>query len=124
MKIQTLVVSCDEFMYACIIEIYHHSIEPVFNRLLHFFIATHVCSTQKLLQTCEQVKITWIQIRTIGRMGKNVPSKVPAQMLCATGLYFLDDPPPPPITTTKRVADNGVTRSSFCHLLVICLIMY
>ena len=53
MKIQAFAVSCDEFLYACIIEICHQSIESVFSCLLHFFIATHVCGSQKLLQVCE-----------------------------------------------------------------------
>jgi hypothetical protein len=34
------------------------SIEPVFNRLLHFFIATHVYASEKLLAVCEQVENT------------------------------------------------------------------
>jgi hypothetical protein len=55
MKIQALVVSCDEFQYACIIKICCQSTEPVFNCLLHFFIATHVCAAQKPLQVCESV---------------------------------------------------------------------
>jgi hypothetical protein len=31
MKTQAFVVSCDEFLYACIVEICRQSIEPVFN---------------------------------------------------------------------------------------------
>jgi hypothetical protein len=46
MKIQTLVVSCDEFVYACIIEICCQSSELVFNRL-HIFIATHARAAPK-----------------------------------------------------------------------------
>lgn len=42
MKIQAL-ASCDKFLYACIIELCHQSIEPVFNHLLHFFTGTHKC---------------------------------------------------------------------------------
>jgi hypothetical protein len=57
MKIQALVISCDEFLYAYIVEICRQSTEPVFNRLRHFFIATHARAAQKLLQVCEQVKI-------------------------------------------------------------------
>jgi hypothetical protein len=53
MKIQALAVSCDEFLYACTVEIWRHSIEPVFNRLLTFSIATHARAAQKLLQVCE-----------------------------------------------------------------------
>jgi hypothetical protein len=64
MKIQAL-VSCDEFLYACIVEICLSSIELVSNRLLHFFIATHR-RAQKHLQVCEQVKVTWSQVRTVG----------------------------------------------------------
>jgi hypothetical protein len=66
MKIQALVISCEEFLYACIVEIYRQSIDPVFNHLLHFFITAHSHATQKQLQVCEQVKITWSQVRTIG----------------------------------------------------------
>jgi hypothetical protein len=76
MKIQALVILCDEFLYACIVEICRQSIEPVLYRFLHFFIATHVRVAQKLLQVCEQVKITWNQVWTVGRMGKNIPGKV------------------------------------------------
>jgi hypothetical protein len=72
MKIQALVISCDEFLYACVIEICHQSIEPVFNHLLHFFIAAHVCATQKQLQVCRKVKIAWSQVQTVGRMKKRV----------------------------------------------------
>jgi hypothetical protein len=35
-----------------------------------------VHTAQKLLQVCEQVKITWSQVWTVGRMEKNVPGKV------------------------------------------------
>jgi hypothetical protein len=41
MKMQAPVISYDEFLYACIVEICCQSTEPVFNRLLHFFIATN-----------------------------------------------------------------------------------
>jgi hypothetical protein len=56
MKIQALVVSCNEFLYASIVEIYRQSTELV---LTVNFIATHARVAQKLLQVCEQVKITW-----------------------------------------------------------------
>jgi hypothetical protein len=83
MKIQALAVSCNEFLYAYIIEICRQSIEPVFNRLLHFFIATHVRAAQKLLKVREQVKITWSQVQTVQRMGKKVPRKSPcASAMC------------------------------------------
>jgi hypothetical protein len=73
MKIQAPVASCDEFPYPCIMEICRQSIESVFNRLLHFFIATHARAAQKLLQ----VKGTWSRVRTVGRMKKrNVPDNV------------------------------------------------
>jgi hypothetical protein len=75
MKIQAFVL-CDEFLYACIVEICRQSIELVFSCLLYSII-THACAIQKLLQVCEQVKITWSQVRTVGMMGKkNVPGKV------------------------------------------------
>jgi hypothetical protein len=35
----------------------------------------HECATQRLLQLREQVKITWSQVRTVGRMEKKVPLK-------------------------------------------------
>jgi hypothetical protein len=38
------------------------------NHLLHFFIAIHVHATQKLNDVCEQVKITYRQVQTIGRV--------------------------------------------------------
>jgi hypothetical protein len=47
MKIQALVL-CDEFLYAYIVEICRQSTEPVFNRLLHFFIITHARTAQKI----------------------------------------------------------------------------
>jgi hypothetical protein len=53
MKIWALFVLCGKFLYACIVEICHQS-------LTVFFIAIHARATQKLLQVCEQVKITWI----------------------------------------------------------------
>jgi hypothetical protein len=53
MKIQAL--SCDEFLYACIVESCRQSTELVFNRLLHFFIATDARAAQNLLQVCEQM---------------------------------------------------------------------
>jgi hypothetical protein len=56
MMVQVLVMLCAEFLHAYIVEICHQSIEPIFNHLLHFIIATHSCATQKLLQVCEQVK--------------------------------------------------------------------
>jgi hypothetical protein len=56
MKIQAFVVSCDEILYACIVEICSQSNEVVFNCLFRFFIATHARAAQKLLQMCEQVK--------------------------------------------------------------------
>jgi hypothetical protein len=76
MKIQALVLSYDESLYVSIVEVCCQSIELVFNHLLHFFIATRVCAAQKLLQVCEQVKITWSQDQTLGRMEENVPGKV------------------------------------------------
>jgi hypothetical protein len=48
-KIQAL-VSCDEFLYACIVEICRQSTEPVFDRLLHVCIATRARAVQKLLK--------------------------------------------------------------------------
>jgi hypothetical protein len=57
MKIQALVASCNEFLHVCNVEICRQSTEPDFNHL-HFFIATHARATQKLLQVCEQEKIT------------------------------------------------------------------
>jgi hypothetical protein len=60
----------DEFLYACIAEICRQSTEPVFNHLHQFIIATHARVTQKLLQVCEQVKITWSQVQTVGMMEK------------------------------------------------------
>jgi hypothetical protein len=80
MKIQELVVSCDEFLYACIVEICHQSTEAVFNHLLHFFIITHLYAAQKLHQMCEQVKITCSQVQTVGWMEK-VPGKVAVQIV-------------------------------------------
>jgi hypothetical protein len=59
MKIQARVLSCDEFLYACTVEICRQSTKSVFNRLIHFFIVTNALAAQKLLQACEQVKITW-----------------------------------------------------------------
>jgi hypothetical protein len=50
-----------------------------------------VCTAQKLLQVCEQMKITWSQVRTVGRMKKYVPGKVSRYVLCANRLYFLGD---------------------------------
>jgi hypothetical protein len=41
---------------------------------------------------CEQVKITWSQVQTVGRMGKDIPGKVPAQVLCTNSPYLLDYP--------------------------------
>jgi hypothetical protein len=75
MKIQAL-VSCDEFQYACVLEICRQSAELGFKHHFHFFIATHVHAAQKLFQVCEQVKITWSQVQTVGAMIKNVPGKV------------------------------------------------
>jgi hypothetical protein len=49
MKIQALVISCDKFLYVCIEEICLWSIGPVFDCLLHFFIAADAYATQKLL---------------------------------------------------------------------------
>jgi hypothetical protein len=57
-KIQALIVLCDKFLYACIVEICRQFTEPVFQCLLHIYIATHAHVAQKLLQACEQVKIT------------------------------------------------------------------
>jgi hypothetical protein len=34
-RFRHLYVSCDEFLYACVIEMCHQSIQPVFNLLLH-----------------------------------------------------------------------------------------
>jgi hypothetical protein len=72
MNIQALVVSCDEFLYAQIVEICRQSTEPVFNQH-NFFIPNHTHATQNLLQVCEQVKITWSQFWTVGRIKKNMP---------------------------------------------------
>jgi hypothetical protein len=47
MKMQGLAVSCDEFLYARMVEICRQSIESVFNRPLHFFIATHARASPK-----------------------------------------------------------------------------
>jgi hypothetical protein len=68
MKIHVVVISCDKFRYVCIVEICRKSTEPVFNGLLHFFVATHARAAQKLRQVCGQVEITWIQVRMVGRI--------------------------------------------------------
>jgi hypothetical protein len=52
MKIPAVVVSCDQSLYACIVEICLQSTE--LNHLLHF-IVTHARVSQKLLQMCEKV---------------------------------------------------------------------
>jgi hypothetical protein len=88
---QALVMSCDKLLYACVIEICCQFVEPVFNSLLHLFIATHACSAQKLLQVCEQVKITCSQVQAVGWVGKISQAKS-ASMLCTNSLYFLDNP--------------------------------
>jgi hypothetical protein len=44
-KIQALTI----FLYACILEICCQFTEPVFNLLLHFFIATHACACKRSL---------------------------------------------------------------------------
>jgi hypothetical protein len=84
LEIQALVVLCDEFLFACIAEICCQFSEPVFNYLLQF-IDTHARVAQTLLQVCEEVKITWSQIWTIGRMEKS-PSQ--SQQVA----YFLINP--------------------------------
>jgi hypothetical protein len=45
MKVQSLVISCNKFLYGCIVQICRQSTEPVFNCLLYVFIATHACAT-------------------------------------------------------------------------------
>jgi hypothetical protein len=40
-----------------------------------FLIATHARAAQKLLQVCEQVKITWSQVRIVGRMKTKRPKQ-------------------------------------------------
>jgi hypothetical protein len=40
---------------------------------------------------CEQLKITWSQIQTLGRMGKNAPGDVPVQVIRANDVFFLDE---------------------------------
>jgi hypothetical protein len=71
MKIQEIVISCDEFLYACIIEICFQSTEAVFDRLLHSVNVTHICAAQKLHEVGEQVKSACNQVQTVGRMGKS-----------------------------------------------------
>jgi hypothetical protein len=69
-KIQTL-VSCDEFLYACVVELCRQSTELVFNTssLLHH--RTYARTVQKLFQVFnEQVKIISGQVRTARRTGK------------------------------------------------------
>jgi hypothetical protein len=86
MKIQSLVISCDEFLYACIVEICCHSIESVFNHLLHFLIA--VRATQNLLEVCEQVKITCSKVQTVERMKKKKMYQVmSASSACALEVF-------------------------------------
>jgi hypothetical protein len=87
MKIRALVISCDERLYACTIEICRQSIAPVFNHLLHSFIATHVRAVHKLLQVCEQVKIAWSQVRTVGRMGKKTSQAKPLRKCYAQTVF-------------------------------------
>lgn len=65
MKIQTLVILCDEFLFACIAEVCCESTEPAFNHILHFFIATCVHDAPELIQVREQVKIPLSQVRTV-----------------------------------------------------------
>jgi hypothetical protein len=75
MKVQAFVISCDVFLYVCIVEICRQSTEPVFNRLLHFFIVNHARAAQELFQVYEQVKMTWSQVRITGGMGKKSHAK-------------------------------------------------
>jgi mannose/fructose-specific phosphotransferase system component IIA len=46
--------------------------ETVFNPLLHSFIATHARAAKKVLQVCEQVKITWSHVRTVDKEEKKM----------------------------------------------------
>jgi hypothetical protein len=56
------------------LEIFRQSIEPIFYHHLHFFITTHARAAQKMLQVCEQVKITWNQVPDCRKdIEKNVP---------------------------------------------------
>jgi hypothetical protein len=56
-KIQTFVVPCDEFLYACIVEIWRQSVEPLlivfFRSSLQMRVSPYTASN-----FCEQLKIT------------------------------------------------------------------
>jgi hypothetical protein len=88
MKIQALVLWCDEFLHTCIVEIFRQSIEPVFDRL--HFITAHVHASQKLLQMWE----TSENHLDPGLYSREDEKKCPrqSQHMCANSLYFLDDP--------------------------------
>jgi hypothetical protein len=60
--------------------------------LLHFFIATHVCATQKLIQMCEHVK-NHLELRSECREdGKKWPRQSQQVARVLAVFYFLDDP--------------------------------
>jgi hypothetical protein len=44
-------------------------------------------AAQRLIEVCEQVKITWSHVWTA-----ELEKKSPIQVICASGLYFLNDP--------------------------------
>jgi hypothetical protein len=82
MKILAFVISCDKFQYVCIVEIYREFTEPVLNCLLHFFVTTFARAAQKLLQVCEEMKMTWSHVRTLGRMKKKRSQAKAASSAC------------------------------------------
>jgi hypothetical protein len=90
MKIHKHLYRVTSYYYVCIVEICHRFTQPVFNNL-HFFITTHARATQKLLQVCEQEKITCSQVRTVRRMKKKTSQVQFRQVLYANYLYFLED---------------------------------
>jgi hypothetical protein len=65
-------------LYACIVGIGRKPSELIFNRVLRFFVATNESAAIKLLQVCEQVKITWSQVETSG-LQRGWEKKVPAK---------------------------------------------
>ena len=62
LQIQVLVLACDEFLYAFVIDLRRQYIYSLLEGILHFFAVLKASATQKSLQCWEQVTITCGQL--------------------------------------------------------------
>ncbi|GBN72379.1 hypothetical protein AVEN_149271-1 [Araneus ventricosus] len=85
MVFEAFVPSVNQSIETGIEEIRVQVAEPLNDGFLHFGIGSEMATFQVLLQRSEEMKITWYEIRAVGRVFRNNPSETLFQITCNRG---------------------------------------